>query len=215
MAASRKGASASSARVRYGVHPSVAYQQAILSNLQANTGKSLEQWVRLAKRSGSEGERERRDWLKAEFGLGGTTAWMIAERSCGKAEGSDGKSYLKVAPGYVEAMYSGAKAGLRPIHDRLIRLGLTLGKDVKVCPCKTIVPLYRKHVFAEIKPSTRTRLDFGLALGSARRRIPARLIDTGGSAKGDRITHRFALTKMEEIDEVVERWMGIAYELDG
>ena len=54
-----------------------------------------------------------------------------------------------------------------------------------------------------------------MALGSARRRIPARLIDTGGAAKGDRITHRFALTKVEEIDEVVERWMESAYELDG
>jgi hypothetical protein len=40
------------------------------------------------------------------------------------------------------------------------------GQGVKACPCKTIVPLYRRHVIAQIKPATRTRIDFGLALGA-------------------------------------------------
>ena len=54
----------------------------------------------------------------------------------------DEDAYLKLAPGYVEEMYA-AKANLRPIHDALIELGRSLGPDVKVCPCQTIVPLYR------------------------------------------------------------------------
>jgi hypothetical protein len=111
-------------------------------------------------------------------------------------------------------MYSDAKAGLRPIHDELVRISLSLGEDVKICPCKTIVPLYRNHVFAEIKPATRTRIDFGLALRNSPRKPSQRLIDTGGVAKGDRITHRFALTSVEEIDEEVKEWLRIAYDLD-
>src|SRR5262249_26367420 len=103
---------------------------------------------------------------------------------------------------------------LRPLHDALIELGRSLGEDVKICPCQTIVPLYREHVFAQIKPTTRTRIDFGLALKKATRKIPKRLIDTGGVAKGDRITHRFAISSANDIDDEVKTWLRIAYDLD-
>jgi hypothetical protein len=84
--------------------------------------------------------------------------------------------------------------------------------DVKVCPCRTIVPLYRNHVFAELKPATKTRIDLGLALGAT----PAagRLIDTGGFAKKDRITHRIPIAGVEEIDAAVKRWLKVAYDRD-
>lgn len=51
-------------------------------------------------------------------------------------------------------MYAGKKSQLRPLHDALIELALSLGDDVKISPCETIVPLHRKHVFAQIKPTT-------------------------------------------------------------
>ncbi len=116
---------------------------------------------------------------------------------------------------HVESMYSGAKSALRPIHDRLVELGRSLGRDVKVCPGKTIVPLYRNHVFAEIKPSTRSRIDLGLALKNSKKKPPASLKDTGGLARGDRITHRFAITSPEEADAaMVRNWLQIAYDLN-
>ena len=73
----------------------------------------------------------------------------------------------------------------RVVHDELLRLAKSLGDDVQAFPCKTIVPLYRKHVFAQIKPTTLTRIDLGLALGQTT--TPRRLIDTGGLQKKDRI----------------------------
>ena len=85
---------------------------------------------------------------------------------------------------------------------------------MKVSPAKTIVPLYRNHVFAQLKPSTRTRLDLGLALKGVRQRIPQRLIATGGLEKGDRITHRIPLSRVSEIDDAVLSWLRVAYELD-
>lgn len=199
----------------YSMHPSVAYAQAVIRNLAQKTGKSIEQWISLIEKSGPKDVKDRRDWLKAEFKLGGTTAWMIASRSIGEgSENTDEEAYLKAAVGYVEHMYSGAKAALRPIHDRLIELGRSLGKDVKVCPCKTIVPLYRNHVFAEVKPATRTRIDFGLCLKTVDKPLSARLIDTGGLAKGDRITHKFEITSPDDIDSEVRRWLQTAYDLD-
>lgn len=112
----------------------------------------------------------------------------------------------------VEAMFSGPKAGLRPVYDALLKLGLALGKDVKACPCKTIVPLYRRHVVAQLKPATNSRIDLGFALGALK--ATGRLIDTGGHAKGDRITHRIPVSSLKDIDAEVKLWLKKAYELD-
>jgi hypothetical protein len=40
------------------------------------------------------------------------------------------------------------------------------------------------------------------------------LIDTGGLAKKDRITHRIEIKAMNEIDGEVKKWLKTAYELD-
>lgn len=200
----------------YSVHPSVAYAQAIIDNLPEKTGKSLEEWIHIVKEQGPVGEQHRRAWLKKAYNLGGTTIWMIVDRAESKENvDTDPAAYLKAAVGYVETMYGNSKSGLRPLHDALVKLGLALGKDVKICPCQTIVPLYRNHVFAQIKPVTRTRIDFGLALRNSKKKPPKRIIDTGGIAKGDRITHRFPLAAPDDIDDEVKQWLKIAYELDG
>jgi hypothetical protein len=171
------------------------------------TGKTLDEWVALVKKDGPPTEKERRAWLKERHGLTTNYAWWVAERAEGRGAAED---YDPEA--YVEALFAGGKAGLRPLYDRLLRLGLALGPDVKACPCKTMVPLYRRHVFAELKPSTRTRLDLGLCL----REVPftGRLLDTGGAAKKDRITHQVAVTRPEDIDDEVRGWLRLAYELD-
>lgn len=74
------------------------------------------------------------------------------------------------------------------------------------------MPFYRKHVFAQIKPSTKTRIDFGFALGDLKAK--GRLIDTGGFAKKDRITHKIEIGSLAEIDAEVQRWLEKAYERD-
>jgi hypothetical protein len=111
-------------------------------------------------------------------------------------------------------MYAGKKSGLKPIHDAILEAAAELGEDIKACPCQTIVPIFRRHVIAQIKPATQTRIDLGLALGRYSAKLPARLIDTGGKAKGDRITHRVPITAIDEIDADVKRWLRVAYDLD-
>jgi hypothetical protein len=185
-----------------------------IAELPEKTGRSLEQWIELVRKEGPPTEKDRRDWLKKSYQLGTNAAWWIAERAEGKGmEDGDPETYLKAAEQYVEEMYAGSKADLRPLYDALLKLGLSMGKDVKACPCKTIVPLYRNHVFAQIKPTTRTRIDLGFALGDMK--PSGRLIDTGGFAKKDRITHRIPITKLADIDDEVKRWLKKAYELDG
>jgi hypothetical protein len=196
----------------YDVHPSLGMYQSSLAALKQKTGRTLEEWVKLVQESGPATEKERHAWLKAEHDLGMNYAGWIAEHSVGKGDDGNPETYLKQAKEFVESMYSGAKESLRPIFNELLALGRSLGNDVKVCPCKTIVPLYRKHVFAQIKPTTRTRIDLGLALKDTK--VPKRLIDTGGLAKKDRITHRIEITSLKDIDAEVKKWLKTAYEMD-
>ncbi len=197
----------------YGVHPGVAMTQKWIAELKQKTGRSLDEWLRLIKKSGPKDEQARREWLKMEHGLGTNSAWWLAERAGGKGtEIGDPDAYLEAAEGYVEEMFSGSKAELRPIYDALLKVGLKIGKDVKACPCQTIVPLYRKHVFAQIKPTTTRRVDIGFALGDMKPK--GRLIDTGGFAKKDRITHRIPLESAKDIDDEVKHWLRVAYDRD-
>lgn len=124
------------------------------------------------------------------------------------------KGYLTVAVRCVEEQYSGPKAKLRPVFDALLKLGKSLGDDVKACPCKTILPLYRNCVFAQIKPATNTRVDLGFALTPYKGKLPKRLINTGGLAKKDRVTHRIEISSVEQIDDEVKKWLKTAYDPD-
>lgn len=202
----------------YSVHPGVLMLQDWIQFLPEKTGRSLAQWIKLIKKEAPPGEAERRDWLKQRHKLGTNTAWWLAERSLGKgAEEDTPEGYLAQAVRYVDAMYAGKKAGLRPLHDALIDLARGLAKDLRICPCKTMVPLYREHVFAQIKPATNRRIDLGLCLIPLMKKgakIPAFLVDTGGFAKKDRITHRIPLASADEITADVRKWLAKAYELD-
>jgi hypothetical protein len=209
MAATRKK------KALYCVHPSIAMVQKWISEMAEKTGKSLEQWIAFIKKHGPADTKARREWLKKEHGFGTNTAGWLAECAAGDASAlraGDADGYLQEAEQYVEAMFAGAKAGLRPIYDKLLDICLKLARDVKACPCKTIVPLYRNHVFAQIKPATNSRIDFGFALKDTK--VTGRLIDTGGFAKKDRITHRIAITRLEEIDAEVMTWLKKAYDMD-
>ena len=186
-----------------------------IAELKARTGCSLDQWIKHIQMMGPKDERECREWLKDRHKLGTNTAWWLAARAMGNAASTvddTPESYLAACPSYVEAMYAGAKAALRPLHDALVRLAKEIGDEVKICPCQTIVPLYRQHVFAEIKPAGNKRIDLGFALGDEP--FTMRLVDTGGKAKKARITHKVSITSLDDIDLQVKRWLKQAYERD-
>ncbi len=199
----------------YSVHPSLAMIQRWITELKGKTGRNVEEWMQHIRAAGPEDEKQCRAWLTAQYALGTNTAWWLAERAFGKAMGfaeDTPEQYLAAAPKYVAAMYAGARQGLRPLHDRLIEVAQSLGDGVRICPCRTIVPLYRRHVFAEIKPASNSRIDLGFALQDEP--FTARLTDTGGMLKKNRITHRVAITKLTDIDLQVRRWLKQAYEVD-
>jgi hypothetical protein len=191
----------------YTLHPGFAMEESSLKNLKERTGRTLDEWIRIVKKSGLITERERIAWLKQAHGITTNYALWIAKRADGAGSAAD---YDPDA--MVEAMFAGKKAGLRPIYDRMLTLAFDLGKDVRVSPGKTIVPFYRKHVFAQVKPATATRIDVGFAFQD--RKPSGKLISTGGFEKRDRITHRIPVASLAEIDTDVKKWLKQAYEMD-
>jgi hypothetical protein len=199
----------------YSVHPGVTMVQKWIADLPVKTGRSLGDWIKHIKHAGPPTEKDCRAWLSKSYSLGTNTVWWLAEKAFANPLGlleDTPEGYLALAPRYVDEMYAGTKSLLRPIHDELIRLARVLGDDVRICPCKTIVPLYRRHVFAQIKPATQKRIDLGFALGEEP--FTSRLRDTGGQAKKDRITPSVAISSLADIDLQVKRWLKQAYERD-
>jgi hypothetical protein len=198
----------------YDPHGGVAMLRNWIDTLKEKTGRDLDEWTALIKSKGPADNTERRAWLKEKHGFGTNSARCLADHAEGKGEleEADPAVYLANAVGYVDAMFSGSKAALRPLYDRLYDLARSIGGDIRICPGKTAIAIYRTHVIAQIKATTRTRIDFGLALKDT----PAkgRLIDTGGLAKKDRITHRIEITKLDDIDDCVEKWLRHAWAMD-
>jgi Domain of unknown function (DUF5655)/Domain of unknown function (DUF4287) len=198
---------------KYHEHKSLRLVQSVIAGMKKKTGRSIEEWLKLVNQKGPVGEKERAAWLKKEHGMGTNYAMWIAARSLGKGkETGSAEEYLQHAKDNVEKMFAGPKLHLRIIYDEILKHALTLGPDIRVSPCSTIVPIYRKHVIAQIKPTTRSRIDLGLALKNPK--VPQRLINTGGFEKKDRITHRIELSKTEDFDSEARRWMKVAYDGD-
>ncbi|WP_020398930.1 DUF5655 domain-containing protein [Kordiimonas gwangyangensis] len=201
--------------MKFRVHPSVSHIQAMLANMEERTGMNPDAWADVARGYGLAEVNALGAKLKAEHGLGKPTAWLLASYALGETpEDYDGDAYLARAPELFDAQFSGKKEALRPLAEKVIAHLTTLGNDVGVSPTKTMVPIYRHHVFAQVKAATQTRLDVGLALGRYDGELSSRIKDTGGALKGDRITHVIGVTADEQIDDDFIGWLRKAYELD-
>lgn len=188
----------------YSLHPSYRLMDGYRKSLEKKTGRSFESWVEFARKNGPAEVNARRDWLRNDHGLSINYATWVAGGEDWSAESYDPASM-------VDALFAGKRAGLRPVYDALLAAGLALADDVKACPCQTMVPLYRRYAFAEIKPTTNTSIDLGLALGTE---TPSgRLERLSSRAAGNRITHRIRITDAGQIDAFVGRWLRAAYEL--
>jgi hypothetical protein len=178
---------------------------AIRRNLPDKTGRSFDQWVALLKKQRLTDRKEMTEWLKSRHALGTVTAHFIAAEALGRsiaAEYADEGALL-------DGMYSGDRAALRPVYDRLAETARKLGSDVELTVCKTYVGMRRGRQFAMIKPTTRTRVDLGLVLPEIR---PGGRLSKAGSIGNDRMTHRIGIQAAKEVDGEVKRWLKAAYD---
>jgi len=120
---------------------------------------------------------------------------------------------VPASPGEVaDALYTGKKASLRPLHDRLMAMVHALGPDVSLAPKKGYVSLRRpRKQFAMIQPSGAGRIDLGLILPG----VPAAgRLEPSGSFNA-LFTHRVRVTSAGDLDDALAQWLAAAYAAAG
>lgn len=130
-----------------------------LANIEKRSGKTLEELAAVIKSSGLVKHGEIRDMLKRDLGLGHGDANTLTHHVLK----SDGQSAAagQSADEVLDGLYTGPKAALRPIHDKLMTAINKFG-EFEIAPKKTYVSLRRKKQFAMIGPATKTQVEVGL-----------------------------------------------------
>ena len=180
-----------------------------LRNIEAKTGKSLEQLRGLLAGSGHAKHGELRSWAMQQLGLGYGDANTLVHI----ALASDGQSAAEAAglgaDDVLAGIYSDRKAALRPIHDALMARISTFG-DFEVAPKKGYVSLRRRKQFAMVGPGSATRVDVGLNMKD----VPPtdRLL---AEKPGGMCQYKVKLTAPSEVDAELVGWLRLAYDAAG
>jgi hypothetical protein len=199
--------------IAYDVHPGVALVQRWVRELPERTGKSLEDWAEIVHQLPASADH--RQILKSQYGFGTNAAAWIVEHAEGRPTwDADPETYLRCAEQYVEGMFSGPRAALLPVYLRIVEVVRELGDDVRICPCKTIIPFYRHRVFGQVKASTQTRLDLFLALNPDQKTAGRLHRHERNIANGDRLTHYLSLSRLADLQSETRHWLEQAYERD-
>jgi hypothetical protein len=181
---------------------SAKWMASVKANFAKATGKPVQAWVDLARSQGYGKDIARtRKWLKDKQGLTMVQANYVLMTLFPEEEGSD-KELL-------DAQYSGPKAGLRPVYDKLEKAARGLGKDVMVAPRKSQVTFARQVSFAVVRAAAKDRVDLLLRLPG--QKPTARLV-ANPKATGSDPTHVVALQDAGDVDRDVVKWLAVAYE---
>ncbi|MBB5660012.1 DUF4287 domain-containing protein [Brevundimonas halotolerans] len=172
----------------------------MIANLEANTGKSLDQWIALARASGQAKHGQLVAWLKAEQGLTHGYANLVAHKTFASDAGSSGDDDL------MATMFAGPKAAMKPAYDKAATFVQGLD-SVEFAPKKGYVSLRRSKQFALLQPSTKDRLDVGLVLKGVE---PAGRLEAAGSWNA-MVTHRVRVSSVDEVDAELEGWLRQAW----
>ena len=180
-----------------------------LANIQKRTGKSLAQLTEIIEKSGLSRHGELVAMLKKDLGMGhgdaSTLVHTVRKAQTGTATASPASSPEQVLDG----LYAGAKAALRPIHDRLLKELKKFG-DFEVAPKKTYVSYRRKKQFATIGPATNTRVEVGLNMKGTKATERLEALPAGKMCN-----YRIKLTIVRDVDAELVAWIRTAYDAAG
>lgn len=175
-----------------------------LKNMQSRSGKSLDALFEIIRNSGLTKFGEIRDMLKRDLGMGHGDANTLVHAYVGstaEAAASDG--------GVLEQIYSGPKAGLRSIHDKLMTAISNFG-PFEEAPKKAYISLRRKKQFATIGPATKTRVDVGLNMKGVPATARLVALPPGGMCQ-----YKVTVTEAAEVDQELIGWIKQAYDSAG
>jgi hypothetical protein len=179
--------------------------QAQVRNIEATYGKPMREWFAIITASGKTKHPDVVAMLKGEYGMTHGAAHrvsLLARQDAAPPADPDPDRDP------ADALYTGKKAGVRPIHDALMHAILAFGDDIAIAPKKGYLSVRRGKQFVMIQPSTASRVDLGLILKD----VPpgGRLEPAAGF--NALFTHRIRLTDTAQVDTQLVGWPKHAYD---
>jgi hypothetical protein len=132
--------------------------------------------------------------------------WKEIVRTCGITGHKAIRDHLQATYG---AQYAGEKAALLPLYQEIIAAVTGFGEDVEISPKKTYVSLRRAKQFALLQPTTKSRLDVGIALKGV---SPVGRLEAAGSFNA-MVSHRVRLDAGSAVDDELIGWLKQAYDV--
>ena len=177
-----------------------------LANIEKRSGKSLAELAEIVRSSGLSKHGEIRDMLKRELGMGHGDANTLTHHVLKAEAANTGGETEPSADDAVSALYSGAKAPLRPVHEKLMAEIKGFG-EFEASPKKTYVSLRRRKQFATVGPATKTQVEVGLnAKGLA---AAGRLTEMPPNSM---CNYKVRLVSEDEVDAELIAWLKRAYD---
>jgi predicted transport protein len=185
--------------------------EAQIRNIEQQYGKPLGEWIALVKESGLTKHTEIVAMLKSQYGMSHGSAHRVALKAREAAAASIFEAAEASGRDPVSELYSGKKAGLKPLHDALMTVINAFGNDIELAPKKGYLSLRRKKQFAMIQPTTATRIDLGLIL----KEVPATERLESAAGFNALFTHRVRVNTINDVNAQVISWLKQAYDLAG
>lgn len=175
-----------------------------LSNIEKRTGRSLAELTALINKSGLTKHGDIVALLKTTLGMGhGDANTLVHTVKRGAAAPPSS------ADDALAAIYTGPKAHLRPVHDRLMAAIRDFG-PFEEAPKQTYISLRRKRQFAMIGPATNTSVEVGLNMKGAD--ATDRLV---ALPAGRMCNYRVRIATVDEVDAELISWIRTAYQSAG
>jgi Domain of unknown function (DUF4287)/Domain of unknown function (DUF5655) len=176
--------------------------QSYLDTIKAKTGKTPDDFRKLAKEKGLTKAKEVTGWLKEEYGLGYGHAgaiWAVIGHTDHFKASSDDK---------LAKHFAGKKETWRRPYDTLATKVSKFGSDVELSPNMSYINVVRgTKKFAIVQVSSAERLDIGIKLKGVNAK--GRLEPSG--SWNNMVTHRIKISDAKEIDKEVLEYLKQAY----
>ena len=184
-----------------------------LRNIQTKTGKTIAELHAVLAGSGLAKTGERRTLLMEQFKLGYGDANAVA-LFYGKPVPDLGATAAPAKPAVADgdplaAIYTGAKAGLRPLHESVMAFVNSLG-PFESAPKKAYISLRRKKQFAMVGPATQDAIEIGLNAKDLPAHARLKVQPPGSMCQA---TTRISTAK--EVDAALKAWIKQAYDAAG
>ena len=175
-----------------------------MRNIETKTGKTFAQLCKLIADSGLAKVGEQRSMLMEKLSLGygdANTLAIMAKNAAAPVPAADADP--------LDAIYTGPKAALRALHERLSAEIDKLGPHEKA-PKKTYISMRRKKQFAMLGPATRDQVELGMNAKALPASSRLKALPPGGMCQ-----YSVRLSGASEIDAELMGWVRAAYDAAG